>query len=56
MSKNKWAFDLTICPDCWKKQKKPKTKLDECENSNCESYIIEYGKSKRLAWWNPNWG
>lgn len=54
--KNEWAFNLSVCPDCWKKQSKPKKKGDECENKYCDSYIIEYGKDKRICWWNENWG
>lgn len=51
----KWATDLTVCPDCNKKQRLPKRYLDECENTSCESYIT-HSKSHVLYWWNPNWG
>lgn len=48
--------DLTLCPDCYTKQKQPKKYLDECDRDGCESFITRTKKSRTLYWFNPNWG
>ena len=48
-------FDLTICPDCNRKQMKERVYQDDCENNDCESYVTKYPESGKLIWWNPNW-
>ena len=50
----KSQYDLTVCPDCGRKQKKPKKKGDNCEAGelNCETHIIKW--RGKLIWWNPN--
>ena len=54
---HKWMLyeirDMTRCPDCLTKQHAPKKVGDSCENSNCESEVINY--YNKPAWFNPNW-
>jgi hypothetical protein len=57
--KSKAAFlrelrDLTICPECGTKQIDPKMAGDDCENEECECYVVK--AIKYLYWTSPNWG
>jgi len=47
-------FDMLKCPDCGWVQEYVKKVGDECDNPDCESYVVNYHGKKR--WNNPNWG
>lgn len=48
-------FDLTKCPDCGRKQRKPKKLGDNCDNDDCECYVTKDRDSGKPLWWNENW-
>lgn len=46
--------DMTKCPECGKVQSVPRTAGDDCENDDCECYVVK--AYKYLYWTSPNWG
>jgi len=46
--------DMTKCPECGKIQSSPRTAWDDCENEDCECYVVK--ARKYLYWTSPNWG
>ncbi len=46
--------DMTKCPECGKIQSVPRTAGDDCENDDCECYVVK--AIKYLYWTSPNWG
>lgn len=45
--------DMTMCPECGKHQSVPRTAGDDCENEDCDCYVIK--ARNYLYWVNPNW-
>ena len=46
--------DMKVCPECGKVQSTPREAGDDCENEDCECYVVRARKYK--YWTNPNWG
>jgi len=46
--------DMKVCPDCGRVQSTPREAGDDCENEDCECYVVH--ARKYLYWTNPNWG
>lgn len=47
-------MDMSRCPECGKIQSIPREAGDDCENEDCECYVV---KARKYNYWtNPNWG
>jgi uncharacterized OB-fold protein len=46
--------DMEKCPECGRIQSIPREAGDDCENEDCECYVIF--ARKYLYWANINWG
>jgi hypothetical protein len=46
--------DMRKCPDCGKIQSAPREAGDDCENPDCEGYVVMLRKYP--TWQNLNWG
>jgi len=55
-----WQTNLSVCPDCGRKQRYDKkkqwerTRVAKCENPDCETEVVMC-RCGQLIWWNDNW-